>query len=1106
MRLTKLSIDAFRAIKRAEIAFGPGLNILYGPNDLGKSTIATAIRAALLTPPSSADADTYSSWFASDNPRVELTFVDPDGRYWRVKKTFGTSSSSSAELLHSKDSVTFTQDCKARQVEEKLRAMLGWGIPAPGGKGGPRGIPTSFLANVLLATHGDADEILRQSITDDLDDSGKVRLTKALSTLAQDPLFKEVLRIAQREVDLFFTETGKRKRGQFSRFKEAGNQVKTLKAELEALARQLEDSSAIEGEVNALREARSFALVRVDEVNANLADVERRFKNTVARTDTANRLAEERAALAGIDAQITRLDALTVELGTLEQRAKHEEKDLSSAGATCDAAEAAVRAAEEAQRLATSEDSARELELRRAQLAERGADLTAKLLVKAGRKADIDAAINARADTSRAQAAVTSAKEALEKAVKDREHARERVQVCATELEVARAIVAFIRWQVASDAGEEVRKARDAASGAAKEADQKEADAAALEIKISKTEQKLLKKSASLPTEQQSKALLQLERDLEKAEAALGGGMSVAVRPSAAVVVRAAVDQQPSIEFEISADRAFEAERTMRLAIADLVEVDITAGSADKRRAVEGLRIRWRDEALPLLNKAGVKTRTEIEGLVAALTREQDAVAHLKRSAEQLRTEARSLREKAKIHEENAGAGAIALDEIEARKSAIGVHDIEGIEEHYGKLGRPAESKAEHLHQELAKEHRKLQNELAAREQSVTMAEYRLSEAQKRAAEMDALRAAKLSFFESTDQDEDLDLDGLQAQNGEDIVLLEREQSENASHLQSLASEANSGVQRAQTALLSAQEAHQIAKVSRDRALATLDASRADYNARIGVLSEMGVQIQKLDRNAAELLVKSREAELAAFPIEPSATNVDVESARKNVEIANREHERAKEDLNLKEGALSRVGGAALREEVERLEDARVAAEMRERELEIDADAWKLLRDTLREVENEEGAHLGRALAIPVTARFEELTAGRYRGLRLDAALKAQALEAMTTSVGGDEVLEALSEGTRGQLAVLIRLTIADQLKSTIVLDDHLVHTDSSRLLWFRDVLQKTAVNTQVIVLTCRGEDYLSHDELPVDTASNDAAAGTIRAINVARVLTRYES
>ena len=1099
MRLTRLLVDAFKAIKRAEIDFGPGLNILYGPNDLGKSTLATAVRAALLVPPSSAEAQTYTSWFGSDSPHVELTLVEPDGHFWRVKKTFGTSSPSSAELLHSKDSITFTQDCKARQVEEKLRAILGWGIPAPGGKTGPRGAPTSFLANALLATQTNVDDILQRSISDDLDDSGKLRLTKALSALAQDPLFKEVLGIAQREVDLFFTETGRRKRGQFSRFKEADDKVKALTTELGVLGRQLEDSSAIEKEVNDLREARSLALARIDEANAHLTVVEGRCKNTAARIEVADGIAGAKTALAGIDAEINRLNMVTLELETLEESVKKREDVLAFADTACHKAEAAVHAAEEAHRIATSEDSERERELRRAQLSERVSDLTAKLLALGSRKTEIDAGINARNDAKQAQNAVNSAKATLAQALKNREHACEEVQAGAIELEVARAIVAFIRWRVSLSAIEEATKARDSALSATTEADNKDIEAAALEKKAGKTELKLVKLSESFPSAEQSNALLQLERDLEKAEAALGGGITVAVRPSAGVAIRAGIDQQPSVDVEISKNRTFEAERTMRLAIADLVEVDITAGSAEKRKAVEALRARWRDEVLPIFSKAKVKTRVEIEDLVTALKRDQLALTEQKSTVERLRAEARSLREQAKIHEERAGAGTIALEDVGTRKSAIGAHEVQSLEERYRKAGSPPESKAELRHQELSKEHRALQDELAACEQSVTMAEYQLSEAQKRATELAAQRDAKVSAFQS------MDLDALQSQVGEQLLSLQREQAETALHMQSLAAEASSEGEKTQSALLETQEAHRIAKERRDHAFATLGASRVDCSVRRGALNEIRAQVEKLDRNAAVLLVSQREAELAAFPIETPATLVDVESARSNVETANREHNRVKEELNMKEGALSKVGGAALREEVERIEEARVAAETHERELEVDADAWKLLRDTLREVENDEGAHLGRALAGPVTTRFEELTGGRYRGLRLDAALKSEALEATATSTSGDQVLDALSVGTRDQLAVLIRLTIADQLKSTIVLDDHLVHTDPARLLWFRGMLQRTAVNTQVIVLTCRPEDYLPHEGLLIDTQIHDAAAGTIRAINGALAIKCWE-
>ena len=44
MRILRLHVRDFAAIGEADVEFGPGLNVLYGPNDLGKSTLVDAIR------------------------------------------------------------------------------------------------------------------------------------------------------------------------------------------------------------------------------------------------------------------------------------------------------------------------------------------------------------------------------------------------------------------------------------------------------------------------------------------------------------------------------------------------------------------------------------------------------------------------------------------------------------------------------------------------------------------------------------------------------------------------------------------------------------------------------------------------------------------------------------------------------------------------------------------------------------------------------------------------------------------------------------------------------------------------------------------------------
>lgn len=81
--------------------------------------------------------------------------------------------------------------------------------------------------------------------------------------------------------------------------------------------------------------------------------------------------------------------------------------------------------------------------------------------------------------------------------------------------------------------------------------------------------------------------------------------------------------------------------------------------------------------------------------------------------------------------------------------------------------------------------------------------------------------------------------------------------------------------------------------------------------------------------------------------------------------------------------------------------------------------------------------------------------------------------------MGGTRSLEHVSVGAREQLATLLRLAVAGHLRTAIVLDDQLVHSDSGRLEWFRSRLRDSSRthDHQVIVFTCRPGDYLAVDE-----------------------------
>ena len=74
MRLLRLEVQDFRGIHSATIAFGPGLTVLHGPNELGKSTLVEAIHAALFLQTTSQAGNEHVTWGGSTPACVTLTF------------------------------------------------------------------------------------------------------------------------------------------------------------------------------------------------------------------------------------------------------------------------------------------------------------------------------------------------------------------------------------------------------------------------------------------------------------------------------------------------------------------------------------------------------------------------------------------------------------------------------------------------------------------------------------------------------------------------------------------------------------------------------------------------------------------------------------------------------------------------------------------------------------------------------------------------------------------------------------------------------------------------------------------------------------------------
>jgi DNA repair exonuclease SbcCD ATPase subunit len=128
----------------------------------------------------------------------------------------------------------------------------------------------------------------------------------------------------------------------------------------------------------------------------------------------------------------------------------------------------------------------------------------------------------------------------------------------------------------------------------------------------------------------------------------------------------------------------------------------------------------------------------------------------------------------------------------------------------------------------------------------------------------------------------------------------------------------------------------------------------------------------------------------------------------------------------------------------------------------------RLLQRTLGEAEREAKE---RYLA-PVVERIRPYLQALFpdADIALDEALR---ITSVRRAAAGEEPFEQLSEGTREQIAILVRLALAELLcdrglPAVVVLDDALVFSDDERMQRMFRVLERAAKRLQILVLTCR--------------------------------------
>ncbi|MBL8916909.1 MAG: AAA family ATPase [Archangium sp.] len=1056
MRFDRLEIQNLRAVLDAKLELGPGLNVLYGPNDLGKSTLAEALRALLLYPATGDRAESLVPWQDSEAaPEVSLTFHDASDKVWRVLRRFTTNIA----LLEERTADGAFSKISDKKVDDRLRGIFAWGLSTGTRK---QREPASFLTHALLGRQDDVTKILHANLEDDVEPSGQARIAKVLSSLARDPLVIKVLATAEKEVAKAFTPQGKRKAARTSELALALDEVERLETELEERQKLFDDAQKLEKSLRALEEKANATRTAAETAEENVRASERR--NAKGDSEAAQSVIEAaKQQLAAHDELVVRKN----ELEALVSRAQHEVGEKS--GVFQQAASLQQQKSAQVTSLEASERDAKGTK-----------DASKRAVTKAELESSLAQQQLALSElTRKAEAAKTSARGAEDtkalaaqkwKVGTDLVAAKDKLARLTSEAELTTGIIAYGQWRKARDArgGNHFAELNDARAAATKQRQLLEAvkrEVADLQTKVSEAETKL-------PDASKQSFISDLRRELDLAEAALGGGFTVQLKPRSEGRLRVSLDDGDFEEERVRGEKTIEADRRANIGWGDSLDFEVIAGAPEKRREVDHLKKKWRAEAVPLLELAGLRSKKDLDSSLEQLASQRAQLGVARARVKEHESEVARLDERVKNLDEKSRS-APSEKEIEERKARIGRLPLDVLEQAFTAMGERWEIDTSSQHAQTSKTLTETTALVTRLEGELQLLAHRLDEANAKTRTAPTENEAALTRAQKEAE-------------GEIARIKQR--------LASL-DEGKAALDALPAQLKKAKDELAKATTARDAANAAFTAAQGALKEAQGELKAVTSQVMKSPRE--KFVEKLEAAKAKAGASSSKEASAEMKALKKTATDARAAADRANAAYASSVGALERVGGATVPDRLDETKSALARAQRVADKLSTAADGWKLLHETAKAAEKELSSNFGAALAGPVSRSFSELTKGRYGAVTFDSSLQAQHVDVN----GSKGELEMLSVGTRDQLATLVRLALATHLKAPVLLDDQLVHSDASTLAWFRPALLAASQKTQVLVLTCRPLDYVAPTQLPKGTPFVERDG--VRVVDLEKVINR---
>ena len=288
MQILRLRVSNFRLFSEADFRFSPGMNLVRGPNESGKSSMVNAIVMCLFEKPGARNKELRSArrWSAEEEPVIEMEFTH-EGVSYRLVKDFGSAKA----VLEDLDGGSKLNSPKA--VQEKISGFLGFSDSA-------------HYRRTACVTHDQMVHLAEEK-------SGAQKLASMLRELVVGARESEVVDNAIKELSGQINELKRGlehpagSQGTIRRLQDERNRLTERQGEISGAVSGLEEKRARLAEVERLIEEKRKDLEgrrSLVDKNMRLLELLRKSEEASRRFDAADRVREARSTLEKVNEEI----------------------------------------------------------------------------------------------------------------------------------------------------------------------------------------------------------------------------------------------------------------------------------------------------------------------------------------------------------------------------------------------------------------------------------------------------------------------------------------------------------------------------------------------------------------------------------------------------------------------------------------------------------------------------------------------------------------------------------------------------------------------------------------------------------------------------------